>query len=129
MERLLGADRQPIAVARRYAMPPPGTRWEAIRQGQNVTEEERRRLGFGNASLPDLVDVLETQCVVLISLTHVSRLHICRELAGYDFVVPDHVREKIVRKDQRAMLDQAVAEGTFRIASITDPARSACSPS
>jgi hypothetical protein len=68
-------------------MPPLGTRWEAIQQGRNVAEEERRRLGFGNAPLPDLVDVLEMQCVVLISLIHVSRLHICRELAGYDFVV------------------------------------------
>jgi Zn-dependent peptidase ImmA (M78 family)/DNA-binding XRE family transcriptional regulator len=62
LERLLGADRQPIAVAR-FEMPPPGTRWEAIRQGQNVAVEERRRLGFGNAPLPDLVDVLEMQGV------------------------------------------------------------------
>jgi hypothetical protein len=73
--------------------------------------------------------VVATDANVLINLIHVSRLHICRELTGYDFVVPDHVREEIVRQEQRATLDQAIAEGTFRIASITDPARSACSPS
>jgi predicted nucleic acid-binding protein len=64
--------------------------------------------------------VVATDANVLINLIHVSRLHICRELTGYDFVVPDHVREEIVREEQRATLDQAIAEGTFRIASITD---------
>ena len=49
--------------------------------------------------------VVATDANVLINLIHVSRLHLCRELAGYDFVVPDHVREEIVREDQRAMLD------------------------
>jgi hypothetical protein len=33
------------------------------------------------------------------------------------FVVPDNVREEIIREQQRAALDEAVADGTFRIAS------------
>lgn len=58
LERLLGVDRDLGTIAA-YPLALPGNRWEAIRQGERVAEEERRRLGFGNAPLPDLAELLE----------------------------------------------------------------------
>ncbi len=58
---------------------------------------------------------------VLINLMHVMRLDLCADLPGLEFVVPDHVREEIMLPEQRTALDQAVAEGTFEIASVTEP--------
>jgi len=58
-----------------------------------------------------------TDANVLIDLIHVGRLRFCRDFVCYDFVVPDNVREEIIREQQRAALDEALADGTFRIAS------------
>ena len=57
---------------------------------------------------------------VLINLMHVARLDMCARLRGYEFVVPDHVREEITEPAQRAALDDAVTRGVFRIEAITD---------
>jgi Zn-dependent peptidase ImmA (M78 family)/DNA-binding XRE family transcriptional regulator len=62
LERLVGLDRDLAAVAS-YSMPSPRNRWEAIQQGQRLAEEERRRLGFGSAPVPDLGELLESQGV------------------------------------------------------------------
>jgi transcriptional regulator with XRE-family HTH domain len=62
LERLVGIDRDLSAIAS-YPLPIPKSRWEAIRQGQRLAEEERRRLGLGHASLPDLSELLESQGV------------------------------------------------------------------
>lgn len=62
LEHLLGIDRDLSAVAS-YPLPAPKTRWEAIRQGQRLAEEERRRLGLGHAPLPDMSELLESQSV------------------------------------------------------------------
>jgi predicted nucleic acid-binding protein len=58
---------------------------------------------------------------VLINLMHVARLRFCGELPGLEVVVPDHVREEIIVPEQRAMLDQAMADGLLKVASITEP--------
>ena len=44
---------------------------------------------------------------VLINLMHVGRLDICGRLPGFEFVVPNHVREEIMLPEQRAALDEA----------------------
>lgn len=62
LERLLGIDRD-VRAAAVYPLAAPSSRWEAIRQGQHLAEEERRRLGLGTGPLPDLPDILETQGV------------------------------------------------------------------
>ncbi len=62
LERLIGLDRGQTAVAS-YSLPMPGNRWEAIEHGQRLADEERRRLGLGNAPLPNLAELLETQGV------------------------------------------------------------------
>src|SRR3990172_8759721 len=62
LERLVGIDRDLAGVAS-YPLPSPKTRWEAIQQGNRLAEEERRRLGLGNAPLPDMGELLESQSV------------------------------------------------------------------
>jgi Zn-dependent peptidase ImmA (M78 family)/DNA-binding XRE family transcriptional regulator len=60
LERLIGIDSGTAATAA-YPLPSPTTRWEAIQQGERLAGEERRRLGLGDAALPDLTELLETQ--------------------------------------------------------------------
>ncbi len=62
LEHLVGIDRD-LATVASYPLPSPKTRWEAVQQGQRLAEEERRRLGLGNAPLPDMGELLESQSV------------------------------------------------------------------
>jgi Zn-dependent peptidase ImmA (M78 family)/DNA-binding XRE family transcriptional regulator len=62
LEALVGLDHDIVAAAK-YSMQIPRGRWEAIRQGQRLAEDERRRLGLGSAPLPDLAGLLEAQGV------------------------------------------------------------------
>ena len=62
LQRLVGIDRGQTATAS-YPLPPSGTRWQAIQQGERIADEERRRLDLGNAPLPSLTDLLESQGV------------------------------------------------------------------
>lgn len=58
---------------------------------------------------------------VLINLIHVARLDLCGRLPGYEFVVPDNVRDELTREGQRDLLDDALARGVLRAEAITDP--------
>ena len=60
LEQLLGIDRDLNAVAT-YPLSLPKSKWEAVQQGERVAVEERRRLGLGEAPLPDVTDLLEAQ--------------------------------------------------------------------
>jgi Zn-dependent peptidase ImmA (M78 family)/DNA-binding XRE family transcriptional regulator len=60
LERLIEVDGGTAATAS-YPLQVPSTRWQAIQQGERLASEERRRLGLGDAALPDLVELLETQ--------------------------------------------------------------------
>lgn len=62
LERLLGVQPPPTLVAS-YELPTPSTRWEAVRQGEAVARDERRRLELGIAPLPDIAELLEAQGV------------------------------------------------------------------
>ncbi len=62
LESLLGVDRSQIG-APTFTVDPPRTRWQAIEQGIQVAEEERRRLGFGGRPLGDAPELLEDQGV------------------------------------------------------------------
>lgn len=63
--------------------------------------------------------IVVTDANVLINLMHVARLDICASLPGYEFVIPDHVREEIKDSGQRTTIDEAIARSVFRIESIT----------
>jgi Zn-dependent peptidase ImmA (M78 family)/DNA-binding XRE family transcriptional regulator len=60
LESLLGVDRSQIG-APAYNVDPSRTRWQAIEQGGQVAEEERRRLGLGSRPLWDAAEFLEEQ--------------------------------------------------------------------
>lgn len=62
--------------------------------------------------------VVSDSCVV-INLIHVNRLGLFGALKGHEFVIPDHVYAEIVDPDQRATLDQSIADGHLKVESIT----------
>jgi Zn-dependent peptidase ImmA (M78 family)/DNA-binding XRE family transcriptional regulator len=62
LERLLSIENATTAPAA-FDLPAPGSRWEAIQQGERLAKDERRRLGLGSAALPDLTELLETEGV------------------------------------------------------------------
>lgn len=62
LEHLLGIDGGAATTAA-YPFPAPTTRVEAIQQGDKLAGEERKRLGLGDAPLPDLAELLEGQSI------------------------------------------------------------------
>lgn len=55
--------------------------------------------------------VVVTDANVLINLMHVQRLYLCTCLPGFEFVVPDQVREEIQTPSMRRDLDRAIETG------------------
>lgn len=64
--------------------------------------------------------VVVSDANVLINLIHVSRLHLCHDVPGHDFVLPDHVYNEVTYPSQRKTLDEAISRGHLRIHSIID---------
>jgi Zn-dependent peptidase ImmA (M78 family)/transcriptional regulator with XRE-family HTH domain len=62
LEKLLEIP-QRLCIAALYSAALPSARWPAIRQGEQVGEEERSRLGLGRAPTPNLPEMLESQGV------------------------------------------------------------------
>lgn len=60
LERRIGLDRD-LASLVRYTIPSPRSRYDAIKQGSAVAEQERRRLDVGEAPIEDVADLLEQQ--------------------------------------------------------------------
>ncbi len=61
LEALLGIEREMAAVG--YDTPRLVRKWDAIRQGEQIADEERSRLGLGWAPVPEISELLETQGV------------------------------------------------------------------
>ena len=60
LERLVGVPGEsPSAV--RYAVSEPRSRYDAIKQGAGLAEQERRRLSLGDAPIEDVSELLERQ--------------------------------------------------------------------
>jgi Zn-dependent peptidase ImmA (M78 family)/transcriptional regulator with XRE-family HTH domain len=62
LEELLGLDRSQVGVPA-YPAAPPKTKWQAVEQGIRAATDERRRLGFGEGPVGDVMDLLEGQGV------------------------------------------------------------------
>ena len=62
LERLIGLAREPSSAVR-YRAAAPRSRYDAIRQGASIADQERRRLGIGECALPDVTELLELQGV------------------------------------------------------------------
>jgi predicted nucleic acid-binding protein len=70
-------------------------------------------LGKGKTS------VVVTDANVLINLMHCQQLDLLGDLPGFEFVVPDHVADEILRPEQKETLHEAVEAGIVRIQAIT----------
>jgi len=89
LEELLEIDRS-LGTLPTYPTPAPTDRWEAIRQGEQLAREERRRLGLGSAPLPDAAELLESLGVrtALVDLpADVSGMTLREERFGFFVVV------------------------------------------
>ncbi len=62
LERELGIPRRASTLFA-YAIPSPSTKWEAIRQGQDVADLERNRLDLGASPVWELPEILQAQGV------------------------------------------------------------------
>ena len=82
LEQLLDIDRD-LATAAAYPLPSPRTAWEAIQQGERVALEERRRLGLGFTSLPDVAETLEAQDV------RTAQVNLPEDISGLTLIEPE----------------------------------------
>ena len=84
-----------------YPMPAPRTLADAIRQGEEIAEQERQRLGLRDAPLPELADLCAAQGVPVFSLTLPDELsllfiaHASVELALIVNMTHDTVRQRL----------------------------------
>jgi predicted nucleic acid-binding protein len=58
---------------------------------------------------------------ILINLLHVGRVGLLAVLPGYDCVVPEDVVAEITDPIQRQQLEAAIASGSLRVETITEP--------
>ncbi|MBI4880535.1 MAG: ImmA/IrrE family metallo-endopeptidase [Planctomycetes bacterium] len=82
LERLLGIERDRAALPL-YLVRPAQSRWQAVRQGEHAALEERRRLQLGDAPLPDVAEVLESQGV------RTAQLLLPEDLSGLTLFDPE----------------------------------------
>lgn len=84
-----------------YPMPAPRTLADAIRQGEEIAEQERQRLGLRDAPLPELADLCAAQGVPVFALTLPDELsllfiaHASVERALVVNVTHDAVRQRL----------------------------------
>ena len=69
LESLLDLNKDSLIPAV-YTVNPPRKKWEAIRQGESLALDERRRLDLGDGPIADIVEILEVQGI----RTHVTLL-------------------------------------------------------
>ncbi len=111
LEDQVGVDRHET-VAPVYTASSPARKWDAIRQGEQVAEAERRRLGFGTEALPDLMDLLDRQGVRAVAATMPSTVSGLM-LAGGEAGLVVAVNERHVYSRQRFSLAHEYAHVLF----------------
>ena len=103
-----------------YSLPSPRTLADAIRQGEEMAEQERQRLSLRNAAVPDLADLCAAQGAPVFALRlpdSIADLFIAHTSAGVAIVVNfthDAVRQRLAIAHGYA---HAVCEpmGTIRV--------------
>lgn len=72
--------------------------------------------------MADSTRVIVTDANVLINLCHTGRLEWLGRLAGFEFMVPDHVLQEISDDEQRSQVSEALTRRWLTQVAITDPA-------
>lgn len=67
LENIVGVEREAF-IPVIYPLGPPKTKWDAIQQGQQAAESERRRLELGDGSVGNLAELMESQGVRMASV-------------------------------------------------------------
>jgi len=92
LENLLEIDRTlPSAV---YAIPHPAKKWDAIKQGERIADEERKRLGIGLAAISNLSELLESEGIRLYCV------NLPKDISGFTMFASDLGPIIVVNKDQ-----------------------------
>jgi transcriptional regulator with XRE-family HTH domain len=118
LERLL--ERPARTGPPKYPLPSPRTLVDAIRQGEEIAEHERQRLGLRDAPIPELPDLCAAQGVPVFALKlpdELSGLFIAHASVGHAIVVNvthDAIRQRLAIAHGYA---HAVCEpmGTIRV--------------
>lgn len=82
LERLLGRDERRERPPR-YEVLPPGSKWDAIRQGRELAGQERRRLDLGSSPAWEIAEIVRAQGV------RVTELPMPDEVSGIFFDGPE----------------------------------------
>jgi len=99
LEELLGRDVTRVAPAA-YTLAAPRSRWDAIRQGEQLADRERGRLELGVDPIRDLADLLERQGVRVLEFSvpeNISGLSIQDAVHGLAIIVnvDQHARRRL----------------------------------
>ena len=99
LERLL--ERSPRTGPPTYSVPAPRTLADAIRQGEEIAQHERRRLGLQGTPVPDVADLCAAQGILVFTLKlpdDVSSLFIAHASVGFVIIINrahDPVRQRL----------------------------------
>lgn len=86
LERTLGIDRAELASVRSSGNT-PGSRLDAVRQGERAAEHERRRLGLGDAPIENMISFLEGEGVITSQVPLDANVSGVSILSGHDLFV------------------------------------------
>ena len=79
LERLVGVPDESTSAVR-YTVPEPRSRYDAIKQGSGLAEQERRRLNLGDAPIEDISELLERQGI------RTGMIDLPEDISGLTFV-------------------------------------------
>ncbi len=113
LETVVGVGRGWTA-APAYPSVAPGSKWDAVQQGERVASEERRRLGLGWAPIGDLPELLEAQGVRALARdlpSNISGLTLSEPGVGLLVAAnrkhhPHRVRFSYAHEDAHVLLDR-----------------------
>lgn len=92
LERLVHG-RRPLAYPANYNAEAPRNKWEAIQQGVDIAEAERRRLGLGDGPVSSLIELLDKQGV------RTGQVELPEEISGVAFTDPSLGLFVVVNKE------------------------------
>jgi len=92
LERLVHG-RRPLAYPANYNAEAPRNKWEAIQQGIDIAEAERRRLGLGDGPVSSLIELLDKQGV------RTGQVELPEEISGVAFTDPSLGLFVVVNKE------------------------------
>jgi Zn-dependent peptidase ImmA (M78 family)/transcriptional regulator with XRE-family HTH domain len=120
IERLIGDEPRPLPPD--YGLRDPRNHYEAYEQGQELAQQERRRLGLGSAPIPDVAEVISMQGVWAVSAgmpDHLSGICLFHSAIGAAVIVNDQHRRSRRRFSYAHEYAHVLADRKSRSASVS----------